>query len=54
MRCGVCKTRLIPTGSVRRPSGTYRTYAPCRRLDDPEAHPARHKKPKPPKDAPPR
>lgn len=51
MRCGVCKATLLKVGTrpreYRDANGhVYKTicwprYAPCRRLDDPEAHPAR-------------
>lgn len=52
MRCGVCRAPLSPRGSRRKeyrdPEGrVYKTlhhtvYHPCPRLDDAEAHPARH------------
>lgn len=51
MKCSVCGTVLVKVGyrpkQYKDASGrVYKTirwprYAPCRRLDDPEAHPAR-------------
>ena len=51
MKCGVCKTPLLKVGFRRREyrdaaGRLYKAihwprYAPCRRLEDPEAHPSR-------------
>lgn len=54
MRCGVCLARLVKVGTRKREyrdatnGRIYKVirwprYAPCPRLNDPAAHPARHK-----------
>ena len=43
MRCGICHTTLRATGISRKSGRMSPTYAPCPRLSDPKAHPARHR-----------